>query len=315
MPKKIKTKWESTEKNPDEEMLKALFKEESDSQQASFAQEEKSAKGRKEDLDLLIRASGRNERELIAKTDETARHSKEAAKEAQRTYGKSTVNFEELHKKDIAQAKEIDKNSEGRNPNPSWYGYLWNSTYGGWWSSWNGEAEEVPSASISPGADRIDPRAQSWGEGWFDSDFSQIHAYLGFQFRSPSWGHLHVYVYPWAHGYYSLYSNDTWYNSEYARAEFDTWVDLYQNFWRGRQYRRRFTLAGDELHPTRSGRIDSQFSHLYSTNIGEGDTVTIRVGARLYCRAKASGSHSILNFRVGNANYLYVPYVYWYLHH
>jgi hypothetical protein len=38
------------------------------------------------------------------------------------------------------------------------------------------------------------------------------------------------------------------------------------------------------------------------------------VGARLYDYARAGGSHSKLNFQAGSANYVYVPYVYWYLH-
>ena len=112
-----------------------------------------------------------------------------------------------------------------------------------------------------------------------------------------------------------LYSNDKWYTSGYARAEIDTWIQVHQNYWRPRHSHRRFTYAGDELHPTRSGRIDRQYGDNYYTNVGEGDTVTVRVGVRLHCYARASGSCAILNFQAGAANYVYVPYVYWYLHH
>lgn len=315
MAKKVKTKFETTEKNPDEQYLKARHQAEAASQQAAFEDEDKHAAKRKESLDLLIKASGKSDRELQARIADNRKASKEAAQKASRDHAKPSIDFEDLHKKDVAQAKDIDQKSEGRNPNPSWYGYIWNSSYGGWWSSWNGESEEVPNATISSGSDRFDPRAQAWGEGWFDSDFSEIHAYLAFRFPSPSWGHLHVHVYPWLHGYYSLYSNDEWFNSEYASAAVDTWIDLHQNYWRGRQYQRRFTLGGAELHPTRSGRIDNQYVQSFYTNVGQGDPVTIRVGIRLYCQAKAGGAHSILNFQAGAANYVFVPYVYWYLHH
>ena len=199
--------------------------------------------------------------------------------------------------------------------NPSWSGYIFSPSYGGWWSSWNGESEEVPSSAWSTTTERIDPRAQAYGEGWFDGDYSEVHAYLAFAFRPPSWGHLHVYAYPWFHGYYQLYSNDDWYNSEYARAELDSWIDLHQNFWRPRDYDRHFTLGGEELHPTRYGRIDTRYTHSYYTSIGATDQVTIRVGARLYDYARAGGSLSRLNFQSGDANYIYIPYVYWYLHH
>lgn len=315
MPKQVKTKWETTKENPDEKHLKALFEKEVESQQAARASEEKHARRRKESLDLLIAASGKSERDLQKRVEEAVKDSKEAAREAERQHARPAVDFEALHEKDVAQAKEIEMKSEGRHPNPSWYGYIWSSATGGWWSSWAGEAEEVPNVTIASSADKFDFRAQAWSEGWWDTDFSQIHAYLAFRFRSPSWGHLHVFAYPWLHGYYSLFSDRDWLNQAYARAEVDTWMDVHQNFWRGRQYRRRFTMGGDELHPTRSGRIDGQFTQVYYTNVGEGDTVTVHVGARLYCQAGWSGSHSSLNFQAGTANYIYVPYVYWYLHH
>jgi len=73
-------------------------------------------------------------------------------------------------------------------------------------------------------------------------------------------------------------------------------------------------MGGYELNPERSGRRDTQYVNSFYTNVGENDMVTIRVGVRLYCRAKASGGRSKLNFQVGAANYVYVPYVYWYLH-
>lgn len=315
MPRTVKTKFESTQENPGEAQLEARIAEETASQEAALAEEDKHAKGRKEDLDLLIHASGRSERDLQKRVQQHHKWSKAAAEEAKTKHAKPPIDIDAWHEKDIAQAREIAEKSEGRHPNPSWYGFIWRSSYTGSWSNWTGEAEEIPSVTTASGGNRVDPRAQAWGEGWFNSDFSVIHAYLAFELRSPSWGHLEVYAYPWVHGFYSLYSNDTWYNREYARAELDTWVDLHQNYWRGRQYQRWFTMAGDELHPTRSGRIDEQRTHSYSTDVGEGDTVTIRVGARLYCRAKADGAHSTLDCQEGAANYVYVPYVHWYLRH
>jgi hypothetical protein len=74
-------------------------------------------------------------------------------------------------------------------------------------------------------------------------------------------------------------------------------------------------MGGDELHPTRYGRIDGQYANSYYMNVGANDTVTIRVGVQLYCYARASGGRSKLDFRAGAANYVHIPYVYWYLHH
>ncbi|MDH3791247.1 MAG: hypothetical protein OES41_05850, partial [Rhodospirillales bacterium] len=78
---------------------------------------------------------------------------------------------------------------------------------------------------------------------------------------------------------------------------------------------RRFTMGGDELHPTRYGRIDTIYGHNYYTSVGATDQVTIRVGARLHSYARAGGSLSRLNFQSGDANFINIPYVYWSLHH
>lgn len=309
----IKTKWESTEKNPDEEHLRALWESEVKDFERSLAGEEDTSRLRQKNMAPLLKASQLSEADISGLLKAGAERSRTALRAAEAQVAKPPIDFNALHERDLALAK---RHAEQIGPgNPSWQGFVFNPSYGGAWWEWNGEAEEVPNITFNVGANRFDPRTQSWGEGWFDGDFSRMHGYLAFRFTPPSWGHLHVHVYPWLHGYYSLYSNDEWYNSEYARAEVDTWVDAHQNFWRGRSYSRRFTLAGDELHPSRDGRIDGQYAHSYFTDVGEGDTVTVRVGARLYSYARASGGRSRLNFQAGNANYVYVPYVYWYLHH
>ena len=261
----------------------------------------------------LMKAVGLNQEDVARLLKEDRDLSRKSLEKAEKWIAKPSIDFGVLHKQDLEVARANAERIEGHNP--SWQGYIWDPGYGGWWFEWNGEAEEAPNVTFNVGANRFDPRAQAWGEGWWDSDFSSNHAYLAFTFKPPSWGHLHIHTYPWLHGYYSLYSNDSWYNSVYARAEIDTWVDVHQNFWRPRDYRRCFTLAGDELHPERSGRRDAQYGNHYYTDVGENDTVTIRVGVRLYCRAKASGGRSKLNFQSGAGNYVYVPYVRWYLHH
>jgi hypothetical protein len=310
----IKTVWESTEPNPDEGHLKALWDDEVKGQNKSFAEEKKHSKKRQERIEPLIKSSAFSKEQLKKLAKESKDNSKKSLEEAEKQLVKPPVDFTVLHQKDMELTESIAKKTKSPG-NPHWQGYIMSPSCGGWWSCWNGESEEIPNVTFNLGAKRFDPRAQSWGEGWWDSDFSETHAYLTFRFRPPSWGHLHIHVCPWVHGYYSLYSNDEWYNGEYAKSVLKTWVDLHQNFWRSRQYRTRFALAGDELHPTRSGRIDSRYCHIYYTSVGESDMVTIRVGVNLYCRARASGGRARLDFQAGAANYIYVPYVYWYLHH
>jgi hypothetical protein len=307
------TEWQSTEPNPDEEHLKTLWQAEIKNDERALAKTEELSRQRQANMMPLLKGSGLSQADITKRLKEGAGLSKKSLREAERELAKPPLDFKVLHKQDLERVKANAERMGGGNP--SWSGVIWDAGFGGAWWSWNGEAEEVPGVTFGVGGNRVDPRTQAWGEGWWDTDWSRMHAYLAFRFSPPSWGHLHVYTYPWMHGYYCLYSNDEWWNSEYARAELDTWVDLHQNFWRGRQYRRRFTMAGDELHPERCGRVDSQYSHAYFTNVGAGDTVTIRVGAQLYCKARASGGRSKLNFQAGAANYIYVPYVYWYLHH
>jgi hypothetical protein len=307
------TEWQSTEPNPDEEYLQALWKAEIRSFERSIVEEGKASRRRQANTLPLLKGGGLSQGGVAKLLKEDADLSRRSLKEVEQQLVKPPIDFETFHKQDLELAQANAERIEGHNP--SWQGFIWAPGYGGAWWEWNGEAEEVPGVTFNVGASRVDPRVQAWGEGWWDADFSRMHAYLAFRFRPPSWGHLHIHTYPWLHGYYSLYSNDAWYKGEYARAEVDTWVDAHQNFWRARQYRRRFTLGGDELHPERSDRIDGQYGHHYFTNVGANDTTTVRVGVRLYSRAKASGGRSKLNFQAGGANYVYVPYVFWYLHH
>lgn len=309
---RIKSAWKSDIPNPDEKYLKAEFEAEIQDLQRSFEEDEEYSKGKLTQVEPLVRASGLSSKDIDRMNAEAKLASRHSLQKAESALNTPSLDIDALHAQDLAAAKRVGKNLS-RGGNPYWQGFIWNASYGGWWSNWNGEGEEVPYTVTTP-PERIDSRTQAYGEGWWDGDYSKAHAYLAFRFNPPSWGHLHIHVYPWFHGYYSLYSNDTWYNSEYVRAEVDHWVDVHQNFWRSRQYVRRFTLSGYELHPTRSGRIDAHYAQHYYTNVGSGDTVTIRVGARLYSYARAGGTHSVLNFLSGGANYISVPYVYWYLH-
>lgn len=310
---KIKTTFESETPIPDVAEQKALNAQEVEALKGQFAGEEKAVGRREKNLKPLIQAAGWSDRELKGQLKAAATNSRGAIREAKAAVAKPSLDVDAMHKRDLYLAKQTAEKLESPG-NPHWQGYVWSASGCGAWWNWNGESEETPQYSCNLGAERVDIRTQAFGEGWFDSDFSQLHGFLQFHLTPPSWGHLHVYTYPWLHGWYSLYSNDEWWNSEYAEVELDTWVDIHQNFWRPRTYRRRLTIRGDELHPTRFGRVDSSFGHAYFTNVGARDRVTIRVGARLYSRAKASGTHAILDFRGGAGNYVYVPYVYWYLH-
>lgn len=310
---KLVTKWESTEPNPDEKMLRKEWQDEVDSLNRSVELQTEAVRSDNSKLSMLLESANIKKDVIQKQLQQDKKASDEAYKAALKKIAKPTIDIEALHKQELAVVKATAENMKSSG-NPFWQGYVWDASYAGAWWEYNGEREEIPSVSFNVGSNRIDPRAQAYGEGWYDADHSRIHAYLAFRITPPSFGHLHLVIRPWLHGFYSLYSNDTWYKSESATADLDTWVDLHQNFWRARHYNDRFRLSGQELHPERSGRIDSQVTESYRIEVGERDPITIRVGVRMYCRGKANGGRARLDFSSGGANYVYVPYVYWYLH-
>lgn len=300
--------------NPDEAFLNKEIEAENRLIENELRRSEEHVKVQRARNEPLMATVGLDNQKTGEQMRDARTRSEDVLLESERLLQKPSLDIEAMHKQDLDLAKANAERMESPG-NPHWQGFIWNSSYGGYWWSRNGEAEETPSCTFNIAADRFDPKAQAWGEGWYDGDYSRIDAYLAFKFTPPSWGHLHIQTKPWFHGYYSLYSDDEWYNSEFAKAEMHSWVGVHQNFWRPTDATRRFALSGQEIHPTRAGRIDRQYHHSYTTNVGAGDPVTIRVGARLYDEARASGSHSKLNFQTGAGNYIYVPYVYWYLHH
>lgn len=311
---KIAKEWKSEKPNPDEDFLKAEFNKEAKELESSISAEKAKSEKKHANIELLVKASGLSKQEIDRRINQSKADSKASLQRNERQLLQPAIDIEARHSQDRELAKRASDQLSPKG-NPSWANYIWSPSNSGAWGSWNGEAaQEGPSAILNHVAERVDPRVQAVGEGWSDGDFSDIHAYLVFTFTPPSWGHLYVHVSPWFHGYYHLYSDDEWYNSVYARALLQTWVRVHQNFWRPMQYHSRFDLGGYELHPTRYGRIDTQYSQAYYTDVGAGDLVTILVGAHLHSFARACGSYSSLDFQAGNANYIHVPNVYWYLH-
>jgi hypothetical protein len=307
----VRADWKSTKPNPDEEMLKETWRAELDTLERAMNEEANLARRQQNALLPLLRAGGLDEGDMESALAESRQLSRQSLKESDALVQKPAFDVTRMHEQDLELVKTISAKMTTPAKTTTWSGYVLHPEYAGHWMSWNGETEEVPAATEDPAKNRLDMRAQAFGEGWWDADGSDVHAYLAFRITPPSWGQLEVFAHPWLHGFYNLYADDSWYKSEKASAEVSTWMDLHQSFWRPRSYRTRFRMAGDELHPTRFGRIDAQFSHGFHTAVGEGDIVTIRVGVRLNCYAKAAGGRARLDFRTANANYVLVPYVYW----
>jgi hypothetical protein len=310
----IRTDWQTTEPNPDEEVLREEIGAKLKLRDTYFKEEMMMEQQREQDIAVLLRAGGLDYEEMPRMIADSKLASRRSLEEVAPLLMQPIKDVQTLHEKDMQQVKANLKLLKGLKTKPM-SGFLFDPIYGGAWKSWNGETEEIPAATTDTATNKVDLRTQAFGEGWWDADYSEVHGYLAFRFTPPTWGQLHVYAYPWLHGFYNLYADDTWYKSEKAEAKISTWVDVHQNFWRTRNYATRFHMTGSELHPTRYGRMDHQYAHGFHTPVGEGDPVTIRVGVRLFSYGKASGGRSTLDFHAGNANYVKIPYLYWRIEH
>lgn len=309
----VRTDWQTTKPNPDEEVLKEEWRADLDSLERSLNEEVNLARQQKNALLPLLRATGLDEGDMEQALTESRNVSRRMLLETEPLIHKPNLDTKRMHDRDLELVKTIgEKMAKATATKPTtWSGYVMHPEYSGHWMSWNGETEEKPSATENVASNRMDLRAQAFGEGWWDADTSDVHSFLAFRITPPSWGQLEIYAYPWMHGFYNLYADDSWYKSEKAFAEVATWMDVHQGFWRPRGYRTCFRMGGDELHPMKFGRIDRQFVQSFHTAVGEGDIVTIRTGIRLRCYGKASGGRALLDFKTDNANYVHVPYIYW----
>ncbi len=263
---------------------------------------------RQADMFPLLKASGLSETELAGKLDENKRRSKEFVAETEKAMAEEAPDFEALHKQelDFMKSLEAERLITGS-------GTLWNPTGGMAWTVWNGEAEEVPTVAFNLPAKRFDCRTRANGDGLFDADFSILRAGFQYVLNPPTMGHLHVYPRLWLNGFHALYSDDEWWNMEYASAKVNTWIQCFQVFPRHRQWRRRFTMRGDELHPAQLGSIVQNLGHDYRIPVAANIPVFINVGVKLRSFARAGGGHSMLDFRTG-PRCVRIPFVQWVLH-
>ncbi len=311
---KLKTEYKSDRgEDPDLEYLKRQIEAENKWALSTINAEVRADRSKLTDIKTMAEIRRTSVDVINRKVIEEETRSYDAFLEAKSEVSEPNFDMVEIQEKELALAQKIEAELTSSG-NPYAQGYLNNPSYAGWWSSWNGESEERPSHQYWSGPRNMDVKAQAFGEGWYDSDYSKIHGYLAYKLNPPFYGILRITVWPWVHAWWSLYSNDTWYSSKYARVSLYTWVDLHQHWWRSRQYAQRFTKGGDEIHPTQRGRIDAGYFHVYEANVAHSDTVTIRVGVQAYGRAKGGGSHAAMDVMSGSGNYFYVPHVHWYLY-
>jgi hypothetical protein len=101
--------WHSTEPNPDEEHLRALWQAEINNLKASLAEEEEFAQRRRAKIWPLIEASGLSEEDIAGWVEEAAELSRKSLEAAKPQLMEPPFDIEALHEQDVQLARANEK--------------------------------------------------------------------------------------------------------------------------------------------------------------------------------------------------------------
>lgn len=107
-------------------------------------------------------------------------------------------------------------------------------------------------------------------------------------------------------GFYIVKADDAWYDSKYAKASVNIWINVKQYNWKGWSTHNVMNIGGDNIN--RNNRLDTNRSNYHSALLGGRDWAYIRVSVQMYVYARGGGSYAELNFAKGSANYMKCPY-------
>lgn len=194
----------------------------------------------------------------------------------------------------------------GRETNPDGGG-------GHWWR--NGEGEEKPEWNFDFGDRLLQAQANAWGEGLGDSDYSKIHIYFTYEITPEQSGDLHLFLGGgYVSGERSWWANDGWWNSAEAEYAIDVTLDVHQGLWKKDRSTRLFDGETTDVGVGHIARLTERVDVAYVTRVVADAPVTVKVGLTLYARAKAGGSHCVVDYKNrGSAEGLYVPHLDWFV--
>ena len=110
-------------------------------------------------------------------------------------------------------------------------------------------------------------------------------------------------------GFYIVKSDDSWYDSHYARAVVSSHVDVWQYNWKGMNSVNELDVGGDNIN-INGQRFDTTRNHYYSALLGANDGTWILNRIRLWVYARGGSAYSKLDFGTGAGNYIRAPYLY-----
>jgi hypothetical protein len=163
----------------------------------------------------------------------------------------------------------------------------------------------------NPGNFDLDVSAAGSGSGLFGGEARSFTVYLDwwFNFRpeiTKSYGHS---IYVPMYGYYIVVADDGFWDSKYARANISLSARGFQYYYKAQSSVTLFNKEDDNINA--DGRFDGWRTMYYSDLLAAGDQAYLLVTASYYAYARGGGSHAELNYSIGNANYVGIPWVYW----
>lgn len=114
--------------------------------------------------------------------------------------------------------------------------------------------------------------------------------------------------YTYYRGFYIVKSDDSWYDSHYARAVVSSHVNVFQYNWKGWNSVNELDVGNDNINVNQ--RFDTVRNHYYSTLLGANDGAWILNRVKLWVYARGGSAFSQLDFGTGAGNYITAPYVY-----
>ena len=152
--------------------------------------------------------------------------------------------------------------------------------------------------------------ASGSGSGIFGTGAASFTVYIDWWFNfQPELSKFYSYtIHVPYHGFYILYANDGFWDSKRASAKIDLCARGYQYNWKPKSCTNIFAMDSQNINV--NSRIDGWRTMNYSDLLGGVDFAYLLLTTSLHVYARGGGSHSELNFSIGSANYIGVPWVY-----
>jgi hypothetical protein len=153
--------------------------------------------------------------------------------------------------------------------------------------------------------------AQGSGSGLFGTGVGETSISVDFWYSFvPQAYRFHgINPYTTYRGFYTVKSDDHWYDSHFARARVTNSVNVFQYNWKGWNEIELMNVQGDNINAD-SQRFDTTRNHYYSALLAAGDRAWILNRVTLYVYARGGSAFSKLDFGTGIGNYVVAPYVY-----